>query len=908
MKGYVPADGTGSNGVLVVLEAGGEEEAEKGRPTVGKAGLYLWSQLARVGLERDEFRVHNVLSCRPPGNKLSGESYEDLAIATCAPLLDATIADMQERRKRNGKTFVILALGKIAFKRIMGLNSKSSIWAKDYYNYPFWSERYSAWVFAAPHPSYLMRGNHSEVPILQFAANRAVEVATEGLILDTHRYLLDPTPAQFAQWIVDYKAAYATDPSNTFLSYDIETPYKRGKGEDVLDAVEDDDDYTILRISFCYRPNEGVSIPFSPEYLHLVEDLMAHEGTKLGWNSQVYDLPRVRNQMDVNGDQIDGMLAWHVLNSAMKKSLGFVTPYYAQTTSMWKHMNESEPAFYNAKDADMALRCWLGIRKDLIKNNLWGVFNRHIIELSRVLNYMSKKGLRRDEAMRTEVEGKLDVLLTAVDKEIADAIPPEAKLLKRFKKTPKSTEGLVQVESTGVVKRCSVCGVGNPLKPHFKVFKKKENPCAGASVVLAEERIQVWARELEFKISKTSLERYQAAKGHKPVFARNIHHERKVTFDGNAMKTLLTRYPGDPLYTNIGKQRGLTKLLSTYVGRTQPDGRVRGGMRLGKDGLGHCEFNFNPETLRLAAPFWHQLPRPGKPDEPKSWIRNMIIAGPGNILLARDFSGIEAVLVGYEMRSARYIRLAKMDVHSFFTAYSLYHQDPGGRLSANDLPLLEWDDERLATRLAEIKAEFKVQRNELYKHLTHAINFGQGAQGAQEKIYKETGVLQPVKVISTVMGIYKNDLFPEVPKWHHDVRLQADKDRYLRNAFGYMLRFNHVFRNVWECGQWVQKLGDEAEMALAFKPQSNAAGIIKESMLRLYFKRFEEAGQWLRLQVHDENFLECPEGIVEDVDRVLKEEMEWPIPELGLPASWGMGECLSIGTEAKMGKRWGEMK
>jgi hypothetical protein len=35
--------------------------------------------------------------------------------------------------------------------------------------------------------------------------------------------------------------------------------------------------------------------------------------------------------------------------------------------------------------------------------------------------------------------------------------------------------------------------------------------------------------------------------------------------------------------------------------------------------------------------------------------------------------------------------------------------------------------------------------------------------------------------------------------------------------------------------------------------------------------------------------------------------MSAPIRELPLDPTWGMGEFLSIGTEAKTGRSWGEM-
>lgn len=286
-------------------------------------------------------------------------------------------------------------------------------------------------------------------------------------------------------------------------------------------------------------------------------------------------------------------------------------------------------------------------------------------------------------------------------------------------------------------------------------------------------------------------------------------------------------------------------------------------------------------------------------------IRNLIIAGEGNTFLARDYSGIEAVLVGYFASAPNYIRLSKIDVHSFYTAYALNQLD--GRVNSADLPLLSWDDDKLTTRLGEIKKEFKKDRNELYKHLIHGANFMQGAKGATEKIYKETGIQYDVKLVSKIMGIYF-ELFPEIPRWHKSLMFQAEKDGFIRNPFSYTHRFNRVFSYRKESGRWKKEPGEDANRVIAFLPQSTAAAIIKEALLKFYSNHFDEVGQYLRLQIHDEIFCEVPEGLVEKIDGIMKEVMESPIPELKLPASYKMGSNLSILTESKVGKRWGSMK
>jgi len=55
--------------VMVVGEAPGEKEDERGRPFVGPAGKLLQAQLAVAGIPWDYCYVTNVLPWRPPGNR-----------------------------------------------------------------------------------------------------------------------------------------------------------------------------------------------------------------------------------------------------------------------------------------------------------------------------------------------------------------------------------------------------------------------------------------------------------------------------------------------------------------------------------------------------------------------------------------------------------------------------------------------------------------------------------------------------------------------------------------------------------------------------------------------------------------------------------------------------------------------
>jgi len=633
-----------------------------------------------------------------------------------------------------------------------------------------------------------------------------------------------------------------------------------------------------------------------------IERLFKVAGYVLGWNSTNYDSPRVSRHLTIHGIDLDAMVAWHILNTSLPKSLGFVAPFYVQTTGMWKHLSEAEPAFYNAKDADMALRIFRGVKADLIKNRLWDVFERHVIKINEILKYMTGIGVRLDLIERQNAEDKLQGLLDGIEAAMEEAVPIEARKFKVWKKVPKTiTDDMVlQVHEIDVT-YCGTCGFEKPkLKWHKEL-------CAGQTMIVKEPR-SFWASPLEFKVSKVGLSNYQKALKHQAIFDRKEH---KVTYNADAITLLVKKYKNDKLYPRILEHRKVQRLLSTYVGYTDhATGKIIGGMPADKWGFIHAQYTHNPSTLRFACeePNLQNLPRPNptEPDDLFNIVRNLIVSGEGNILYARDYSGIEAVLTGYFALDPKYIRLARRDIHSYYTVYALYELEGGARIKSSDLPDIDWPDDRLFPYLEELKGRFKWERNQLYKHLVHAANFMQGAKGAQAKIFSETGIEHPVETVKKVMDVYYA-LFPKIKQWHKNVLNEAEKDGYLRNPWGYVHRFSKVYDYKKEFGDWIKTPGPDSNRAIAFKPQSTAAAIIKQAMIRLYFERFEEAGRFLRLQVHDELFSEVPLDKLDEVDRVSKEVMEMYHPEMAMPESWGMGTHLNILTEAKAGDKWGGM-
>lgn len=344
--------------------------------------------------------------------------------------------------------------------------------------------------------------------------------------------------------------------------------------------------------------------------------------------------------------------------------------------------------------------------------------------------------------------------------------------------------------------------------------------------------------------------------------------------------------------------------------------QIKGGFPTGADGRVHGTFTHNPSSLRLSmvAPNLQNIPR-GVDSDVEKWVKECFVAPDGSLFWARDFSGIEAVLVGYFAGSPRYIRLAKLGVHAFLASH------------IRGMPAeLSWSDDDLRAHFKEVKKDKSIY--DKAKRTVHASNY---MVSPRKLTFEYPEVFPLTKDAAHLQDLYF-ELFPEIKVWHKDVcqRVDGTKRRkshgidrgdidpwtlgvcHAVNPFGYTHRFYNVLD--WELiklpsgtKEWVWSYGEDAKRLISFLPQSTAAAIIKQAAKRLWYE-FPWVGETMRLLIHDEILGEARKNLIDTCLEVSEKVMEAPIPELPLDPAWGMGPYLSIGTEAKVGPTWASMK
>jgi len=306
-------------------------------------------------------------------------------------------------------------------------------------------------------------------------------------------------------------------------------------------------------------------------------------------------------------------------------------------------------------------------------------------------------------------------------------------------------------------------------------------------------------------------------------------------------------------------------------------------------------------------------------------LRGMVKAPPGYRIIEGDFKSFHVLTTGFEAKDELYMRLAKLDMHSFFTAgglLKLYKPDEMIKMSDKDMMALFKElrgDHKARYKIAASPdlVDFKFVRDKQGKPTILGYGFGmQAARLWHENQEFIAGKQDAQRLITTL-----DELFPITHKWKSDIQHQAHQQGYLISAHGYIRRFNCVLRykplhrlDAPRIGQkvltdrsgqrWLVENGDDAEAAIAFLPANDAFGRIKEAMIGL-----EDCGAGEEIgicnQIHDSLIAVCRDGLERAAIMVMHRKMQEESRYLILPSGRGL-ECEAEFSISGLGESWAQ--
>ncbi|MBI2953738.1 MAG: uracil-DNA glycosylase [Chloroflexi bacterium] len=162
-------EGQSAARLAIIGEAPGQQEAESGRPFVGRAGQLLRRTLAEAGIPLDQVWISNVVKCRPTAvqaGRVANRAPTTLEASLWTPWL---IKELDILRPP-----LVLALGNLAAGVLIHKGFKMTEERGRWFPGPFASA-----VLATYHPSYVLRqtGPQGAIVRQRFRADLAAVAA-----------------------------------------------------------------------------------------------------------------------------------------------------------------------------------------------------------------------------------------------------------------------------------------------------------------------------------------------------------------------------------------------------------------------------------------------------------------------------------------------------------------------------------------------------------------------------------------------------------------------------------------------------------------------------------------------------------------------------------------------------------
>jgi DNA polymerase I-like protein with 3'-5' exonuclease and polymerase domains len=874
--------------------------ADNPRPYAGSYGFVLQQFLDRFTpkLRLEEFWLDSGLRCAP-----YYPTQSEHVLKACDPYLEASIAKHKPK--------VVVCLGPLGLKRMLDSFAPDEKVGPDTLDhrsrgragYVEWSSKYQCWVIGTWSPQWIAEGKWKLLPAWLAHVGLALHIAQHGFKHKPPKIIIDPSPQDLRDWARPYlEGAWRY----LKLGTDMETPHSKKAAEDELDLG--DPSYQIDRVSYAYWPGEGISFPYGAEYVTVMQEIHGTGGDVWIWNRN-YDRPRfIKNGLPFKGRVYDSMDLWHAIQTRLPKAINSVAPLTIPHYPRWKHLSDDNPGYYSGVDSSALLDITEVCIPMAQQLGTFDHFLEQMHETTEALDEMEAAGVPIDQAARIAVAKKLSADQAEYQREMELIIPETLKKYdpkEGFVRAPAEEDrsGMVQIRVQGKVKRCGTCNEIGVTKSNHTARKSLSgrgktavpNPCWNAVIHEEVQEVQRWARIDPFVPSNARMQEYQRAKRHEPV----LNEEKKATFDAKALDRLMKTYKDDLLYPLVAKYKKAEKLQG-YTGSWDPvEQKLVGGWQTDANGYIHPHFGHKPATGRLScsSPNLQNIPRAEDIEKAKAkgdegyLVKTLFIPEPGCAIVEVDYASIEALLLGYFARDPFYMRLATLGIHDFVNARVLRET---GRVTVEPTP--SWSDADLKECFNELKERFPVERTAI-KKVVYTSNYG----GTAYKIYMDDPkVFNGSRKFAEKLQQGYFETFPSIKRYQEETLEQAYENGFLRGVSGLINRFYKVYK--WEKTPegWKRKLAEEANEALAFKPQHAGSVVMKQGILK--FKRHHpDIFRTLRLTIHDSLYSSAvPTDKVDEYVPRMIEVMSEPNLCMPCPAEWGRGSHLAVGVDAKV--------
>lgn len=616
----------------------------------------------------------------------------------------------------------------------------------------------------------------------------------------------------------------------------------------------------------------------------------------------------------------------------------------------WKHLVDERPEYYGCHDSAATIMLFNSLKRDMQAMRygtsgptLWDGYLSMVVEIQPILARMKERGLPVDKqkmlmflkSVVTRQRGVAVEIQKVVPDELCSVSPKNGYARKpQVKCGVCKGKGFVELASIGEdgIERlseppCSECnGTGKVDKLNvsltlrdftfpaeetrcscFKLRKKNVEywltvpgaefdeskgqlrapdptceACSGVGYLNLPERTETrWCKVQPFNPnSPPQMKQYAAFHHHKvPKNSKGKFAMDKETVEKLAKQT------GDPLYKQCVEFREFEK-MRTYALGWMP----------GEDERIHPTFSFFPATGQFSAmdPNVMTAPSLGKYGPLASEFRSAIEAPDGYVLIEFDKKSYHVQTLGFEADCPEYIRLAKIDIHSYLATQMIK--------APHCEQALEWSDDELREWLNWYKKNFTLKDGTPFKKIRDkqakpgilGYGFGLGA-GKLYKLNEDSfdNERQARLVLDTL-----DATFPKVKQYRDTIPMTAKRQG------GKLISRYAFIRWFWDIQKWDSQKqmyvhSEDWEKCIAYLPANDAFGDMRAIMKRMELNGMNER-YGLVNNIHDALLFLAPVGLRDEAIVNIKHEMEKPSEVLLFKDGTG----LQVEVECKAGRSW----
>jgi uracil-DNA glycosylase family 4 len=952
--GFSHPEGRCTNGVLIIGEALGLQEMIDGLPfrPRGAAGAVLERALRQCGYSREQFGVFNIVNCQPPNNELVGAPYELEAARHCRVHFRKVIHKYQPK--------VILALGNTPLYSLTtyGGKKQSMDWLQGFI---LECQEFNLPIIASYHPAYIARGNYQMFPILCGAIKKSVITARNGKPVHQLNYVTNAGEYELRKLIElcqkepdallcpDLETEGDKDAVLQLLTDGEESEDGKKKAKQSKTETRQ----LITQVNLAVEPTNSMAFLYTSTTAPLVKQLLEMDNPKVNHNLWFFDTPVLEyNKIYLRGFQHDTLWLFHHLypdlpgkgskgKSGDDKADGSLAnlQFCASVYNFpfpWKHLSDSNPGFYGCCDCHSVLKLFWGLYDDANRLGVWKGYTDMVCDMWPILRDAQRRGIPVTRDKLREFRKMMQSRAAEVDVKVQQYIPDELRKTAPkfgFVRTPKVIQEIQKIEVDGNLfehgdKEKLIAKIGFVQREYLiegKIARCKCNKirktkidywmsvpnaeweqnetklrapdpncedCAGHGWVEWEAGLVTrWCKLRDFNVTAP----YQLK-----LYAKYMRHEipknskKKYAMDAETLDKLIRKHK-DPVYKWTKEMREFVKMDTTYGAGWMPE----------QDECVHPQFGFLPATGQfnsVGPNCQNDISISKKKGDSKQiaidW-NDCMEAWPGYSWLSADYKSFHAQTLGVEAGDMSYIRLAKIDAHSYLATRMLKIPGAENALAFTDDELKDWLKWHRKNYVLGDGTPFEMVRNGKAKPGILGWGFGLG----HVRLHKQNEeTLKDEREAKYVLDML-DDAFPITAKFRQTIPLLAERNgnKLVNEKFGCIRWFYDIRRYDPKKGDWTH--GGDWEKAIAYLPANTAFCHKKQAL-----KKLDDIGAcelyWFCNDKHDALKFHCQDKLIAEAAHVIKNEMEFRSDVIVMPD----GQPFNCSVDVEVGKTWARME